>query len=161
MGKRNRTQIKGPIAAFVTTTLKEWTPLFAEPYMMDRVEKQLFQLFPLKADALMGYVLMPSHVHLLVGCKDGGAQLSEFMRTFKSLTARLLFPEMGSVWMDGFDDFVIRTEKQFWVKLNYIHENPVRSGLVKSSVDWKWSSARFWLEDDIHPVLAKTWDWAE
>jgi putative transposase len=58
-----------------------------------------------------------------------------------------------------FDDLVIVTEKQFYTKLNYIHENPVRKGLVKEAVDWKWSSARFWMNDEEHPVLKKDWDW--
>jgi putative transposase len=28
--------------------------------------------------------------------------------------------------------------------ITYIHENPVRRGLVKRSADWIWSSARFY-----------------
>ena len=32
--------------------------------------------------------------------------------------------------------------------LNYIHENPVRRGLCQKAVDWKWSSARHYLQED-------------
>jgi len=42
---------------------------------------------------------------------------------------------------------IIGTDKQFRVKLNYIHENPVRSGLVEDAINWKWFSVRFWLAD--------------
>jgi len=161
MPKRNRTKITGPITVFLTTTLIDWQPLFSNKNILDKVERQLFQLFPCKADALMGYVLMPSHVHLIVGFKCGGIQMCEFMRTFKSLTARFLFPERGSIWMEGFDDFIIRTDEQFAIKLNYIHDNPVRNNLVKLASDWKWSSVRLWLNDEPNPSLTKSWDWLD
>ena len=31
--------------------------------------------------------------------------------------------------------------------IDYLHHNPVRRGLVKRAVDWKWSSARYYLLD--------------
>jgi len=107
----------------------------------------------------MGYVLMPSHVHFLVGCRGGGNQLSKFMKTFKSLSARKFFPGVGSIWIERFDDLRITTEKQLWIKLNYIHENPVRKGLVSKAIDWPWSSARFWILNEQKGVLTKEWDW--
>jgi REP element-mobilizing transposase RayT len=159
MGKRNRTLVTSPTLFFVTSSLKDWIPLFKKSSTRDRVQEQLFRLFPSKADALMGYVIMPTHVHLFVGCTKGGNQLSEFMRSFKSLTSRCIFPEYGSIWMHRFDDLVILSEKQFNIKLKYMHENPVRKGLVEEITDWEWSSAKFWHSDDTHPVLTKTWDW--
>jgi len=159
MGSRYRTKIKEPSLFFVTSTLKDWLCLFTSVEMRDPLAGLLFNLFPVKAEALMGYVLMPSHVHMMIGCKSGGVQLAEFMRTFKSLSARQLYPGKGSIWMAGYDDLVIKTEKQFGTKLNYIHENPVRAGLVKRVEDWKWSSAEFWMEDKPHKVLTKSWEW--
>jgi putative transposase len=32
----------------------------------------------------------------------------------------------------------------FMEKLNYIHQNPVRAGLVERASDYRWSSARIW-----------------
>ena len=142
----------------MTTTVKEWKPIFNQE-KLDELERLLFSFFPNYADSLMGYVIMPSHVHLMVGCKNGGEQLSRFMQSYKSLSARKIFPELGSIWMKRFDDLVINSEKQFRIKLNYIHKNPVKSGLVDSSLAWKWSSARFWESDNLHPVLTKDWNW--
>ena len=51
-------------------------------------------------------------------------------------------------WMQRFDDEVIRNEKMFWVKLNYIHNNPVEAGLVKKPEDYKYSSARNYVYGD-------------
>ena len=50
--------------------------------------------------------------------------------------------EKYQVWRPRFDDFAIRTPEQFKTKLNYIHENPVRSGLVRRSEDYPYTSAR-------------------
>jgi len=158
MGKRKRTLITAPSLFFATTTVRDWRPVFTRE-RLDALERQLFALFPAHADTLMGYVLMPSHVHLLVGCRGGGVQLSKFMGSFKSLTTRQIFPNAGPTWMHRFDDVVITSEKPLSIKLNYIHENPVRAGLVQDVIDWKWSSARFWSTDEVHSVLAKDWDW--
>jgi len=159
MGKRLRTQIQEPSLFFVTTTFKDWRKLLKDDGTLDDMEALLFSVISAKASALMGYVLMPSHVHLLIGCVLGGLQLSECMRSFKLLATRKIFMGMKSVWMPRFDDLVITTEKQFWIKLNYIHENHVRDELVKDASDWQWSSAKFWMNDEHHHVMTRTMEW--
>ncbi|MDP8208443.1 MAG: transposase [Candidatus Electryonea clarkiae] len=159
MGKRNRSLIKETNLFYVTTTLKDWQPLFATSDVRNKAQNLLFSFFPDYAEALMGYVIMPSHIHCMIGCKQGGPQLSRMVGAFKSITAKKLFPSLGSVWMHRFDDLVVTSEKQFRVKLNYIHENPVRKGFVDKPEDWKWSSAQFWELNDDHPTLTKGWDW--
>jgi hypothetical protein len=39
---------------------------------------------------------------------------------------------------------VIRDESDFLAKFGYIHDNPVRSGLVLDHRDYPWSSFHFW-----------------
>jgi putative transposase len=46
----------------------------------------------------------------------------------------------SNIWQKSFWDFPIYSEKVFEQKLNYIHNNPVRSGLVKNVKDYPWSS---------------------
>ncbi len=50
--------------------------------------------------------------------------------------------------MKRFDDEVIRNEKMFWAKLRYIHNNPVKAGLVIKPEDYKYSSARNYVNKD-------------
>ena len=50
-----------------------------------------------------------------------------------------------SLWQRGFDDLVISSDKQFRIKLEYIHNNPVKAGLVTAAVDYPYSSASDWL----------------
>jgi putative transposase len=157
MGLRRRSTIEGANIFFVTTSLKNHQPLFSSPKTRDDIETFLFEFFPDYADKLMGYVIMPSHIHLLVGCLRGGPQLSRFVQSFKSLSARKFF--FKSVWEKRFDDLIITSAKQFQIKLNYIHDNPVRKGYVSNPVDWKWSSARFWILGQEHSLITKSWDW--
>jgi hypothetical protein len=37
-------------------------------------------------------------------------------------------------------DFIIRRVRDFWDKLEYIHQNPVIAGLANRPEDWSWSS---------------------
>ena len=58
------------------------------------------------------------------------------------------------IWMDRFDDLVIYNPEILKIKMDYIHQNPVRKGLVKEICDWSYSSARnYYLEDhSVFPV---------
>ena len=47
----------------------------------------------------------------------------------------------------GNHDLIIYSKEQFRVKLNYIHYNPVRGGLVDSPIAWPYTSAGDWLEN--------------
>ncbi len=54
--------------------------------------------------------------------------------------------------MPRFDDEVIRNEKMFWAKLHYIHLNPVKAGIVSKPEEYKYSSARNYINND-HSVI--------
>lgn len=45
------------------------------------------------------------------------------------------------IWQKGFHPVQISSEEVFEQKVNYIHYNPVRRGLVENPEDWKYSSA--------------------
>ena len=49
-------------------------------------------------------------------------------------------------WQPKFHSFEIWERAKLEEKLNYMHDNPVRAGLVGSARDWLWSSARWYLE---------------
>jgi len=63
------------------------------------------------------------------------------------------------LWIKRFDDQVIRNEKMFWTKLKYIHNNPVKAGLVEKPEDYKYSSARNYIYND-YSVLSVDTDYA-
>jgi putative transposase len=88
-----------------------------------------------------GYVLMPEHVHLLVG-EPGTATLSVAIQVLKQQTSRRLSKRGETFWQRRYYDFNVWSEEKTREKLRYIHRNPVRRGLVAEPVDWPWSSFR-------------------
>jgi len=63
------------------------------------------------------------------------------------------------VWMDRFDDLIITTQKVMGIKINYIHFNPVKAGLVDRPEDWEFSSARNYYLDD-HSLIRVNTTWS-
>ena len=55
------------------------------------------------------------------------------------------------VWHDAVET-AMKSERHFWATINYIHNNPVRRGLVDSPTNWIWSSARFYRGDANVPI---------
>ncbi|MGB2800490.1 MAG: hypothetical protein WBC82_11690 [Dehalococcoidia bacterium] len=52
------------------------------------------------------------------------------------------------LWQRGFYDFNIYSEETLFQKLDYIHNDPVRAGLVLSPADYEWSSYRFYISEE-------------
>jgi len=61
-------------------------------------------------------------------------------------------------WIKRFDDEVIRNAGMLRTKLECIHNNPVKAGLVTNPEDYKYSSARNYVLDD-HSVIEVDTDW--
>ena len=92
---------------------------------------------------ILGYVIMPDHVHLLFALR-AGASLPTVMQAWKSFTARDLCRGCGAlapVWQRGYYDHMIRDTKDLWVRLDYMHHNPVRKHLVETAQEYRFSTA--------------------
>ena len=98
---------------------------------------------------LPAYVFMPSHIHLLLVI--GGPNLGPFMRDFKKFTAQKALRACGAedsrIWQHRYDRVAVLSERTFLRKLEYIHRNPVRAGLVAQVEQWFWSSASDYLTE--------------
>jgi REP element-mobilizing transposase RayT len=114
---------------------------------------------------LFAYVLMPDHVHLLT---DKPREPSVVLQYIKGIISRRVIGWLRennhesslrklqhkdwkrnhrhSLWQHDSDVFSVTSEATFMQKVNYIHQNPVRAGLVEHSVDYRWSSARYWIK---------------
>jgi len=91
---------------------------------------------------IAGYVLMPEHVHLLLG-EPLKASLAAALQVLKQRTSKKLKQSGESrFWQRRYYDFNVRTELKRVEKLRYMHRNPVNRGLVEKPEDWKWSSFR-------------------
>ena len=133
----------------------------------------------------LGYVVMPEHVHVLVLPQMSNSaeptpistllhDLKGFAGRFGKEALREVWSTQGSLglpplnawatgngpkpfWKPRGYDFNIMSEDKVLEKLDYIHRNPVRRGLVDRAEQWCWSSYRFYeLGDD--SLIAMDWD---
>lgn len=105
----------------------------------------------------LGFVVMPDHVHALVWFSVSDA-LGEFMKQWKRLTSFSIkknmlenqegyskkMPTNDPVWQRRYYSFNVLTEDKIREKLNYMHYNPVKAGLVERAEQWQFSSARYY-----------------
>jgi putative transposase len=123
---------------------------------------------------LIGWVLRPDHFHLLIK-PEPTASTSRFMQELKKRTAQGILsalsenqrvPRCGKmrarlrlpptvhadaqfrVGQSRFYPFGVYSEKKRLEKLNYMHGNPVKCGLVASPAQWPWSNFRFYYLHD-------------
>ena len=116
---------------------------------------------------------MSNHIHFIVQSKDG--KLSDLIRDFKKFAAKTILekiqtePESRREWMlerfklatkshsrnkkyqfwkYGNHPEEIYTNKFMWTKLDYIHQNPVKAGIVKKPSDYLYSSASNYALDE-------------
>ena len=99
---------------------------------------------------LLAWVVMPNHVHVLFQPVNGWT-LARIVASWKTYTGRqlaLLYRHMPAssharcVWQREYWDRFMRDELHFQVTKSYIHDNPVKAGLVARAEEWEWSSAR-------------------
>lgn len=88
---------------------------------------------------VVGYVVMPEHVHLLVS-EPRRETLAVGIQALKLSVARR--SEHRPFWQARYYDFNVFTEGKRVEKLEYMHWNPVRRGLVQTMEQWPWSSYR-------------------
>lgn len=127
---------------FVTFSCYRCQPLLDFPRAYGIFEAELEAVRQRYRFVVAGYVLMPEHVHLLVG-EPQRSLLSVAIQVLKQKTSRKL-KRQGEVrfWQRRYYDFDVWCDEKRIEKLRYIHRNPVKRGLVESPEDWQWSSFR-------------------
>jgi putative transposase len=139
---------------FITTSCYQRRPLLDSRRSRDLFLQVLERVRRRYHFAVIGYVVMPEHVHLLLGEPERGNP-SLVMQAVKQGFARRLLRSNSDrrqtklpgnagledhVWQRRFYDFVVFTEKKRVEKLRYMHRNPVKRGLVLEPQQWPWSS---------------------
>ena len=165
-------------AYFISFATVSWIDVFTRDEYFSAITDSLNYCRTSKGMEIYGYCIMPSHVHLIFRSAVG--EPSELIRDFKGFTARKilrliadnpqesrkewmlkLFAEAGlansnvkkfQFWQQHNKPIEIWSYTVFLQKLNYIHNNPVETGFVTDPVDWKYSSARNYANND-HTVI--------
>ncbi|MEQ9460193.1 MAG: transposase [Phycisphaeraceae bacterium] len=143
---------------FLTFSCYRNLKLLAESTERDLFAEHLLYRCESENRDLLAWVVMPNHVHILLG-SSGSSTVGSFLHRLKSRYGRLVVqrwkrnddprlsmirsPEGNSVfWQRGGGyDRNIHSEEEFAEKSMYIENNPVRAGLVRKPEGWKWSHA--------------------
>ena len=158
MPLRHRSLIREPAVFFLTSSTFDRHPFPDCPKSLSVIEEILFRTAREKAIVMMGYVIMPTHVHIIAGSQQGGPGISRFMHSLKG-RVRMVLIEKGRLWQERFDVLVLTTERQFRIKLEYIHYNPVKDGLVERPEDWQYSSYLDWARRDSTRGIVFDFEW--
>jgi len=155
---------------FLTFQVVGWIDIFARKIYRDIVIESLTYCQQKKGLKLYAYVIMSNHIHLLAQSEMDN--LSGFVRDFKHYTSskildivengiesrrdwlkivfayhgKLKAKQTNQVWTHENHAELIYSPQFILQKMNYIHENPVRSGIVEKAEDYLYSSARNYAE---------------
>jgi REP element-mobilizing transposase RayT len=151
---------------FITATVVDWVDVFSRKIYKDSIIECLAFCIKNKGMILYSYVIMSNHIHIIVQSEEG--KLSDLLRDFKKFTSKTILekiqtqPESRREWMlerfklateshsrnknyqfwqYGNHAEEIYSEKFMWSKIDYIHFNPVRAGIVTKPQDYVYSSA--------------------
>lgn len=159
---------------FVSFATVNWIDVFTRQVYYDVLADSVTYCRKHKGMELYCYCFMPSHVHFIFRSSKG--EPSELLRDFKRHTSKKvieaiktnvqesrkewllwMFERAGKknattstyqFWQHHNKPIELWSEKVIKQKIDYIHNNPVASGFVTNAVDYKYSSARNYLEDN-------------
>ncbi len=158
---------------FITSTIIEWLPVFTNNKYCDILIDSLKHCIENKSLNLYAYVILDNHFHLI----GSAPELSKTISSVKKYSARMILKQLEDdnrnwlinqmeffkkkfkkesdhqVWQEGYHPVLISDQDVFVQKVEYIHNNPVKRGLVDLPECWRYSSARNYLMDD-HSIIS-------
>lgn len=140
MAKLHRLRLTDRIFFVTATQMEDELKLVDKeyPFLIDALNRSRAHLGFL----LCGYVLMPEHWHALLW-PSFPLTISRVVQDIRSRITKSLNRYRGTKGTCGqeqFYDRFVRNRKEFNKRLEYMHWNPVRRGLVGRPEDWRWSS---------------------
>lgn len=148
---------------FFTCVTHRRLPIFQTEKMKQVLVEALKQARFSSAMFYFAYAIMSDHLHIIT---DGKRSPSDTLRYINGVSAKYILDHLKqneltssleklrqfkkkdgsqySVWEHHSDKFLITSEPMFMQKVHYIHNNPVKEGLISDPQDYKYSSARIW-----------------
>jgi putative transposase len=155
---------------FITSSCYQRRPLLDTSCRRNLFLEILEQVRRRYSFVVVGYVLMPEHLHLLIS-EPQRSNPSIVMQVLKQRYAHQVLAAWrtrqqslhdqlwqscmseGHFWQRRFYDFVVYTERKRVEKLRYMHRNPVKRGLVLDPGQWPWSSFRYYAYGECGEIL--------
>jgi REP-associated tyrosine transposase len=164
-------------AYYLTCVAKDRLPVFRTDTIKEITCAAIDEARTSAGFLLFAYVLMPDHLHTIVGSELKPSKVLQFINgivshrvleylkqhAYERSLEKLRHADRGrkyrySLWDHHPNAKLVPNEEIFIQKVNYIHQNPVRAGLVEQATDYRWSSARIWARRplDSEPLFVDT-----
>ena len=127
---------------FITFSCYHRAPRLRAPQARDVFVAALEQARRWYGFYVVGYVVMPEHVHLLISEPERGGLALAVQMLKQRVSQKLRGGSRTPFWQPRYYDFNVWSERKRVEKLRYMHRNPVKGGLVASPKLWRWSSFR-------------------
>ena len=136
-------------AYLITTVTNDRVRVFANDGNVRLLLDTLRQAKPLHLYAMLGYAIMPDHVHLVIRLGET-SRLDRLMQSIKWNYTRNYKRDHGlngslSLWQAGYWDHLVRDESDLEACLAYVHYNPVKHGLCQDAADYPHTSLATYL----------------
>jgi putative transposase len=137
----HRTQQAG--AFMVTSATYQKAPLFRSPDQLTLLSNSLLHLAEAYAWQLQAWAIFANHYHFIAECPKP-ENIKHFVRHLHSSTAIAINREGDTpgreVWFQYWESR-ITFHRSYFARLNYVHQNPVRHGIVRLASAYPWCSA--------------------
>ena len=132
--------------------------------LFDTAEKRDFLLRSLFAEAecwkwrLEAWAVMGNHYHFVAAAPEDAQTLKRMITSLHSKTAIWLNKKDATpgrkVWFQ-YRDTCLTYQRSYLARLNYVHHNPAKHGLVKNAEDYAWCSMA-WFTKNAEASFRKT-----
>jgi len=157
---------------FITSTIVEWLPVFTSDEYFEILINSVKYCAGQKSLKIYAYVILDNHFHLIASAPE----LTKVISSLKKYSAKLIIKQLKQdnkdwllnqlayrkkaykkastyqVWQEGIHPVLISNLEIFRQKVEYIHFNPVKRGLVDMTDHWRYSSARNYIHED-HSII--------
>lgn len=136
---------------FVTSVIESRRKIFANNVNINVLLDSFCHYRKEQGFKIVAFCILPDHFHwLIIPAKR--TDISQIMKSVRGFSARKINKESnqcGRLWQHQFLDHIIRKDEDYKQHIYYIHNNPVKHGLVEEAEDYPWSSYRnYYLDDD-------------
>lgn len=128
---------------FITARTHNGARIFNDPRNADVMRSALYYWRERGRYYLLGFVIMPNHLHVVLQPR-GEERVPTIMQSLKGYASRAinnLHGTKGKLWQDGYYDYVLETGEKLVRRIEYMHSNPIRQGLVEDASVYPYSSA--------------------
>lgn len=143
---------------FITTLTYRNQNFFLNKNRAEVVIDYIYRAKERMINYLLAFVIMSEHLHLLI-VPQNEYSISQIMLFIKKGSSRIIHIKedtSGHLWSKRFFDKGIRSEQELLKTIEYIHNNPVKAGLVKEARDYLFSSANSRWATDLELYFDKT-----